>query len=83
ILPPARAVLEQRLRGRGSETEDAVAKRLANARDELLQAGWFNVWIVNDDLEEAYQDLVAVYRAASLVPSRRPGFVAGLLKEWT
>ncbi len=82
ILPPSRAALEKRLRGRGSETEEALAKRLAAARSELLQASWFDALIVNDSLEEAYLDLRAAYRAAALSPARRPELVAGLLKEW-
>ncbi|MDL2210275.1 guanylate kinase [Desulfovibrio sp. OttesenSCG-928-O18] len=82
ILPPSKAVLEKRLRGRGSETEESVAKRMGNARAELLQASWFDAWIVNDAMEEAYADLVAAYRAAALSPARRPDLVANLLKEW-
>ena len=82
ILPPSRAVLETRLRGRGSETEETVAKRLDNARTELLQAPWFDALIVNDSLEEAYADLCAAYRAATLSPARRPDLVTDLLKEW-
>ena len=82
ILPPSKAVLEKRLRGRGSEAEESVAKRMNNARAELLQASWFDAWIVNDVVEEAYADLVAAYRAAGLSPSRRPDLVLNLLKEW-
>ena len=83
ILPPSRASLEARLRNRGSETEESFARRLANARRELMEASWFDAWIVNDVVEEAYADLCAVFRAASLVPALRPEMVTNLLKEWT
>lgn len=82
ILPPSRAVLEDRLRGRGSETGESLARRMANARQELAEACWFDALIVNDGLDEAYADLCAVYRAAALSPARRPDLVAGLIKEW-
>ena len=82
ILPPSRAALENRLQKRGSETEEVIAKRLAAARSELAQASWFDVLIVNDSLEAAYQDLRAAYRIATLSPVRQPDLVANLLKEW-
>ncbi len=82
LLPPSRAILEERLRGRGSESEASLARRLANAREELAQANWFDFWIINDDLEKAYADLCAVYAAASLSPARKPEFVNNLLREW-
>lgn len=82
ILPPSRAVLEARLRGRRSESEAGLAKRLANARAEISEASWFDAWIINDNIDEAYADLCAAFRAASLAPSRRPDVVADLLKEW-
>lgn len=82
VLPPSKTELESRLRGRGSETEESVTKRMANAKKELLEACWFDAWIVNDDMEEAYKDLVAAYRAATLSPRRLGNRVTDLLKEW-
>ena len=82
ILPPSRAILEERLRGRGSETEESLAKRMANAKAEIAEAPWFDAVIVNDCLDEAYADLRAAYRAAFLCPSRRPDLVTDLIKEW-
>lgn len=82
LLPPSRVALEKRLRSRGSETEASLKKRLANAQKELMQANWFDVWIINDDLDCAYKDLCAVYLCATLSPARRPEFVNSLLQEW-
>lgn len=83
ILPPSREELERRLRGRGTETKESLAMRLAMAERELAQAHWFNLWIVNDTLEEAWQELRAAYLAATLSPVCRPGFLNTLLKEWS
>ena len=58
IAPPSRAELRQRLEGRGTETQEAVAKRLAMAEKELeyaAQPGSWDVLIVNDDLDRAYE----------------------------
>lgn len=60
IKPPSFEELEKRLRGRGTETEEAVSKRLAQARVELDYAdtpGVHDKIIVNDDLERAYKEL--------------------------
>lgn len=53
VLPPSDAALEARLRGRGSEDEAKVRRRLRTARDELARAGEFDHRIVNDDLPAA------------------------------
>ncbi len=81
ILPPSMAELERRLRGRGTDAEEAIVKRLANARSEIREANWFDAWIVNDDLEEAYDKLRAVYVQATLKPVLQPHFALSLLEE--
>ncbi|WP_298068153.1 guanylate kinase [uncultured Mailhella sp.] len=72
ILPPSLEVLEQRLRGRGTDGEDAIRLRLANARKEIMESHWFHALIVNDDLDQAYDELRAFYVASRLHPSLRP-----------
>lgn len=53
LLPPSWAELERRLRGRGTDSEKAVQKRLTIARRELTAVRSFDYVVVNDDLEEA------------------------------
>jgi guanylate kinase len=60
IAPPSMQVLEQRLRGRGTEKEESIQKRLAQAKNELEYSkteGVHDLIIVNDDLEKAYTKL--------------------------
>ena len=62
IQPPSIPELERRLRGRGTETEEAVTKRMQNAtkeieRGEKLGGAFFDAIIVNDDLDSAYEKL--------------------------
>ena len=61
ILPPSFEELENRLRGRGTETPDKIEKRLAAARHEMDMAHIYDHRIVNDDLEEAYQQLRTIF----------------------
>ncbi|NEQ20475.1 MAG: guanylate kinase [Microcoleus sp. SIO2G3] len=53
ILPPSLAELEHRIRGRGQDSEDAIARRLSRAKAEIDAADEFDVQIVNDDMEKA------------------------------
>jgi guanylate kinase len=57
IAPPTMDVLERRLRSRGTETEEAIRTRLNNAFKEVEEAKHvrFDLWIVNDDLNTAYE----------------------------
>jgi guanylate kinase len=70
------------LRSRGTETPESLARRLSAAAVELEQAQWFNLWVINDDLEQAWQELRAAYIAATLAPAGRPAFLNSLLKDW-
>ncbi len=57
LLPPSWEVLEQRLRGRGTDSEADVANRLSIAKEELSHAGEFDAWIVNRTVEQAAGEL--------------------------
>lgn len=62
IEPPSLEVLRERLVGRGSETDESLALRLADAKGELELADKYDVRLVNDDLESATQELVSILR---------------------
>lgn len=57
IAPPSVEVLEERLVGRGTETEDVIRLRLDNAKKELQRKNDFDFCVVNDELERAYNEL--------------------------
>ncbi len=63
LFPPSWADLEQRLRGRGTESEEAIATRLRNARHEVGFAGHYRYWVVNDDLSAAVERVAAIITA--------------------
>jgi len=80
ILPPSWAVLEQRLRGRGTEREEVIARRLANARTEVSHYGFFDHLVVNDDLATAMEELKGVVWAAGTQRARRAALAEALLR---
>ena len=63
VAPPSLEELSDRLHGRGTESEEKIAARLATAEQELKYADRFDYVIVNDDLQEAIGDLRAILRA--------------------
>lgn len=63
IVPPSKAVLEERLRGRHTDSDEVIAARLAKARNELEWIDKYDYVIVNDDLGEAIQKAAAVLKA--------------------
>jgi guanylate kinase len=60
IVPPTMTELEARLRGRKTETEEAIQLRLTNAKKELdlVKPGFANAMVVNDDVDNAYDQLL-------------------------
>ncbi len=57
ILPPSLSILENRLRGRGNDSETAIVKRLTKAKEEIAVSHEFDYQIVNDDLEIAITEI--------------------------
>ena len=66
VLPPSMAILHERLSGRGTDSEDVIARRIAAARDEMRHVDEFDYVIINDTLQQAVGDLQAIVRAARL-----------------
>jgi guanylate kinase len=63
LLPPSLAVLEERLRGRGTDDEAVIQRRMALSDRELAAAHLFDFAVVNDDLERAVAEVLLVIRA--------------------
>jgi guanylate kinase len=63
VLPPSWHELERRLRGRGTDTEAVITRRLHRAREEAREFSAYDYWIVNDNLERAVSLLHAILTA--------------------
>ena len=83
ILPPSRAELERRLRGRGSDAPEVIERRLLNSREEIAHAHEFDFIVVNDGFDDALADLQAIVRAvrhrSQLQWQRHEALIAELL----
>ena len=73
LWPPSWEELESRLRGRGTESDDKVSTRLANARWEVDFARHYDYWVVNDDVDAAVSRLQAIICAEECRRVRLPG----------
>ncbi|CQH49430.1 guanylate kinase [Yersinia enterocolitica] len=66
ILPPSKEELDRRLRGRGQDSEEVIAKRMAQAVAEMTHYAEYDYLIVNDDFNLALSDLKTIIRAERL-----------------
>jgi guanylate kinase len=82
LLPPSLSELERRLRGRGTDGEAEIARRMAAARDEIARWADFDHVLVNRDFDRTVAEVRAILHAARSARARQPGladFVAALL----
>ena len=70
ILPPSAEVLEQRLRGRGKDSDEQIRIRLEHARHELERFPAYDFLVLNDDLERAYRELESIILATRSAQER-------------
>lgn len=66
ILPPSLATLEARLKGRGQDSAEVIARRVQAAQEDISHAAEFDYVIINDKLDEALRQLSAVITSAGL-----------------
>ena len=66
ILPPSRDALEQRMRARGQDSDEVIARRLAAAREEMSHYDEFDYVIVNEVFDVAVDEMCAIFRASRL-----------------
>lgn len=81
ILPPSMDELERRLRGRATDDDATVAKRLSKAQKEIENYALFDYLVVNDDLDRAYDRLRSVVLAESARRQRKALLAEGLLRH--
>jgi guanylate kinase len=66
VVPPSRQALEQRLRGRGQDSDEIIARRMRDAQSEASHYGEYDYLVVNDDFDAALKQLWAVIEARRL-----------------
>jgi guanylate kinase len=81
ILPPSLAELQRRLQGRGTDSDEVIARRMAAAREDISHALEFDYLLVNDRFEEALADLLAIARSERLLAAVQTRRLTPLLGE--
>lgn len=85
ILPPSMRELQARLERRAEDPAETIARRLANARNEIRRWAQYDYVLVNDDIQVTFQDLLAIIEAERRRTSRAKDtigrFVEGLLAD--
>jgi len=83
ILPPSRQELERRLRSRGQNSNEDIARRLQKARDEIAEFGkYYDYCVVNEDVERAGREVQAIVTALRCTKARRQDLVEKLLASF-
>jgi len=83
ILPPSRAELERRLRSRGQDSDEEMARRLARARAEIEAFGkYYDFCVMNQDVEQAGREVEAILTAVRCSRPRQRGRVEELLASF-
>ena len=83
ILPPSRAELERRLRGRGQDSDEEIARRLAQAREEIAAfRKYYDFCVVNENVERAGNEVQAIVTALRCSVARRWERVEQLLASF-
>ena len=81
ILPPSREALQTRMRNRGQDSEETIARRLAAARDEMSHHDEFDYVIVNENFDAAAAELRAIFVAHRLRQPLQARRHAGLIRD--
>ena len=82
VLPPSRAELENRIRARGQDSEDEIARRLERARQEMLNYSSYDFAIINDDLERAGNEVQAIAIGSRCRVERNEERIREILKSF-
>lgn len=81
VTPPSIAELEKRLRGRQTENEETIKKRLTQAKEETKYIPDYDFILINDELSECEKRAIAFIDAAKAEPERNEKFIEGLRAE--
>lgn len=81
VLPPSKEILEQRLQGRGQDSDEVIARRMTTAVDEMLHYQEYNYLIINDDFKTALSELKAIVIGQRLGSLRQQQTNQGLIAK--
>lgn len=81
ILPPSIEILEQRLKNRGQDSEETIARRMQDAVTEMSHYHEYDYLVVNDDFDETFYQLKSIIVASRMKTSRQSNILDNLLSD--
>ncbi len=81
ILPPSRQALEERLKGRGQDSDEIIARRMRDAVSEIGHFAEFDFLVVNDDFGVALEELLAIFTAGRLKREKKQLQIANMIAD--
>lgn len=81
VMPPSAEELQRRLVGRGTETEEVIAKRMSRANEEALGIEQYDYIVINDDLERCTEEMHSIVQATHNEPKRNQAFIDQIRTE--
>lgn len=81
VMPPSAEVLEQRLRGRGTESDEVIRQRLKRANEEAVGIENYDYIVINDKLDDAVERVHGIITAAHGTPDRNKEFIAEVREQ--
>ena len=81
VIPPSIEVLLKRLRARGTESEEVIARRITQAKTECTYMDRYEYIVINDDLDTAVREMYSMITSAKYTVSRRRDFIADIIDE--
>ncbi len=81
MLPPSLAILKKRLTGRGTDSEEVIAKRISEAEREINMSYKYDYVFVNDDLSEAVSSLEMIMKSAKYLVNQNDDLIKGVLQK--
>lgn len=84
LLPPSIGELEQRLRGRGTDSDEVISGRMDRARHEISHWDGYDYVVVNDDINACFEKVKTILQAERMRRARQTGlvdFTRGLMRD--
>ena len=81
LLPPSMGVLEDRIRRRATESEDDINRRLEIAKNEILRSADYDFVVVNDNLDEASDNVLSIIKALNFTYKRMKSKISEVIKN--
>ena len=81
IMPPSYKELKRRLSGRGTESEEVIEKRMHESLSEIARATEFDYIVVNDNIDEAVDDIIEIIQSSRLMLKRQKNLIDGVLNN--